>query len=748
MKTKLDVQESDRKVILLYYRRLMRACQDITTKVERKQIRKAFEFAAKAHKDARRKSGEPYILHPISVAIIVIKEVGLDATSIICALLHDVVEDTHFELVDIRREFGSKVASIIDGLTKISGVFDHKSSAQAENFRKMLLTLADDIRVVLIKLADRLHNMRTLEHMKREGQLKIASETLYLYAPLANRLGLHSLKQELEDLALLYTNPDKFEEIRTQLLSFRRNTNSYVRSFTSSIRDKIKESDLNFTIKSRFKSVYSIYSKMVRQNIPFDEVYDLFAIRIILDSKPETEKADCWTIYSLITEEFKPNPERIRDWITIPKSNGYEALHVTVMGPKGKWIEIQIRTERMDHVAERGMAAHWRYKSNEGGQDEQWNRWLERIRDLLENPSMNAVDIVQEFKRNLVTDEVYAFTPKGDLIQLPKGSYILDLAYEIHTGIGDSCIGAKVNNKVVPLSYKLQNGDQVEILTSKKQLPKEDWLKFTRTTRAKHKIKDAIKKQKRQVAEKGEEIFRWRIRKLGIQGAGQYGQILKELIVFFHLPNKTEFFFLLGKHKLDLKKLQEFIELKQKGEQVEVEENISGRKRLESKKDFEEWLQKNRGVSSDSLIIGEDMQISDYTFGACCQPIPGDNILAFFHPDDGMVIHRTNCPNAIKLMSNWGKNIIKARFTDMHDITFLAGIRIVGEDRQGMMNSLIRVISNQLKLNIRSITIDSMDGLFEGIFKIFVQNTRELQALSAQLKEVPGVLKVTRVEDL
>ena len=713
----------------------------VTNKAERKEIRRAFEYAVHAHEGARRKSGEPYILHPIAVARIVVKEIGLHSTSVVCALLHDVVEDTFATIRDIRQDFGSEVATIIDGLTKISGVFDHKSSAQAENFRKMLLTLGDDVRVILIKLADRLHNMRTLQFMKKEGQLKIASETLYLYAPLANRLGLHAVKTDLEDLALKYTEPNIYLQLNASLTKVRRESRYYIKSFVKSIRDQLKESGLKFSIQHRYKSVYSIYAKMLRQGIPFDEVYDLFAVRIILQSDSAHEKNDCWRAYSQVTEKYTPNPERLRDWITIPKSNGYEALHITVMGPRGRWIEVQIRSERMNQIAERGMAAHWQYKDSDQKHDAHFVKWLGRVRELLENPTLNAVEVVQEFKSHLIIDEVFVFTPKGDLIQLPMESSVLDFAYEIHTGVGDTCIGAKVNSRVVPLNYILQNGDQVEIITSKKQLPKEEWLQFTRTSKASHRIKEAIKKEKRRIAEKGRDIFRWKARNYSLDNQ----DVMNELLAFFHFPNENEFFYQLGMHKLDMARLQEFIQIKDAGGKVEVEASQDDKGKLKTKADFEELLRKKKGVNSDMLMIGEDVDFTDYRFAPCCQPIPGDDIFAFFDPEEGMIIHRTNCPRAISLMSTWGKNIIKTKWTEMMDISYLAGVKIIGEDRQGIMTSVIKVISNQMKLNMRSITIDSNDGMFEGVFKVFVRNTAELEKLRVRLKNVSGVFTVSRV---
>lgn len=740
-----DTQDREKQEILKKYRGLMRVCMDWTSKEDRKTIRRAMEYAMNAHQGARRKSGEPYIFHPIAVAKIVVTEIGLDVTSVIAALLHDVVEDTFAEVKDIRMEFGREVAGIVDGLTKISGVFDHKSSAQAENFRKMLLTLSDDFRVILIKLADRLHNMRTLQYMKKESQLKIASETLYLYAPLANRLGLHEIKSELEDLALKYTEPSIYIEINQALKKNQRESKYYIQNFIRSIREKLSEGGLKIKILHRFKTVFSVYSKMIRQGIPFDEVYDLFAVRIIIDSPVETEKADCWKAYSLITEKYKPNPDRLRDWITIPKANGYEALHCTVMGPRGRWIEVQIRSTKMDHVAEKGFAAHWRYKDTDA-MDTNMQNWLDHVRELLESPHMNAIDVVNEFKTNLVTEEVFVFTPIGDLITLPAKATVIDFAYEIHTRVGDTCIGAKVNNKVVPLSYELSNGDQVEIITSAKQTPKDDWVNYARTSKAKHKIKDALKKERRIVTEKGRELFTWKAEQYGVD---ENGFVMKELLAFLKIRSKDEFFYRLGSHKLDVGKLSEFIRLKKEGLKFKVEHpDPEQRNQIRNRKEVEELLKSKWGIDSDMLMIGEDMDISEYKFANCCQPIPGDDVLGFYMPEEGVLVHRTNCPEAIRLMSNYGHNIIKAKWTEMQDITFLAGIKIIGEDRKGMMNDLIKVMSIQMKLNIRSITIDSLDGMFEGSFKIFINDARELNKLSKQLKNVRGVFSVSRIEDM
>ena len=738
-----DIQESERREVLAQYKSLMRLCMDFP-RPERKEIRRAFEYSLQAHGNARRKSGEPYIIHPISVARIVVKEMGLGPISVICALLHDVVEDTFADLNDITREFGPEVSRIIDGLTKISGVFDPGSSAQAENFKKMLLTLSDDIRVILIKLADRLHNMRTLQFMKKESQLKIASETQYLYSPLANRLGLHEIKSELEDLSLKYTDAQAFIELNSKLIKTQRESKYYIQTFIRSIREKLTAGHLDFEIKGRFKSVSSIYSKMRRQGIPFEEVYDLFAIRIIIQSKPEHEKTDCWKAYSLITDLYKPSPDRMRDWITVPKSNGYEALHVTVMGPRGKWIEVQIRTERMDDNAERGVASHWRYKENDPNFDQNIESLVAQVRDLLENPSLNAIDAVNQFKTHLGTEEVFVFTPKGDLIKMQGKATILDFAYEIHSNIGETCIGAKVNNKVVPLSYELQNGDQIEIITSKKQIPKEDWLQYARTSKAINKIKDAIKRQRKEIGEKGKELYLW---SLGRMKLGDSHETLKDALTFFRAANEHEFFFLLGHHLLDGDKLDEFISLKKQGLKIHVpNEQAQERARVSDQKSFESLLKEKWGKTSDALIVGEDMDISDYKMANCCNPLKGDDILGIYMPGEKITIHRTSCPKAISLMSNFGNNIIKTRWTEKHLIQFLGGVLINGHDRSGMMNDLIKAISVQMGLNIRSITIDSHEGMFEGLFKVFLKDTRQMSELMEKLRLVKGVIKVSRAD--
>lgn len=742
---------TEKELILSSYKQLVKATVEFTTKEERKIIRRAFAFSLDAHKDARRKSGEPYILHPLAVARILVREIGLhDVTSIICALLHDVVEDTFAELADIQREFGEDAAKIIDGLTKISGVFDPGSSKQAENFRKMLLTMSDDIRVAIIKIADRLHNMRTLEHTKRETQLKIASETKSLYAPLAHRLGLYAVKSELEDLALQFTEPDSYKNILNKLQETKVERDRYIQNFIKPIAAKMQSIGLDCAIKGRVKGVNSIYEKMKTQNIPFEEVYDLFAIRIIINSKPEEEKWDCWRAYSAITSTYRPHPERTRDWISIPRASGYESLHVTVMGAKGRWVEVQIRTQRMDSEAEKGLAAHWKYKDSKDKDkqtkgEQALEHWLGGVRDLLENKSLSALDVVSEFKTGLVSEEIYVFTPKGDLKILPQGATALDFAYEIHSKLGHSCIGAKVNQRVVPLSHKLQNGDQVEVLTSKKQQPSPEWLEFVVTRKAIGHIKDELKEQRKEVVAKGKEIFDWKIRHMGLT---ENHPLVKELLAEFKFPGLQEFFYRLGAHRVDLRRIVEFLDARQ--QQIvagKLETALAPTLNLDNPTQlFEALVQHKLGASTDSFVIAEDMAGVTYSLATCCHPIPGDAIVGISEPEKGIVVHRTNCPVAIDQMSSYGHRIVKSRWNDHHSISFLAAFKIVGQDKIGMLNSIVRVVSLIQKINIRSVTIDTEGGMFEGIIKVYISDKSEADRLTENLGKISGVFTVQRLE--
>lgn len=726
--------EAEKLEILKRYRALLRACKPTMQRGDKKEIRKAFDMALESHKNMRRKSGEPYIYHPIAVAQIAAEEIGLGTTSIVCALLHDVVEDTDITLEDIEREFGKKTAKIIDGLTKISGVFDYNSSLQAENFRKMLLTLADDVRVILIKLADRLHNMRTMDFMPRQKQLKIASETIYLYAPLAHRLGLYAIKSELEDLSMKYLEPDTYKYIATQLNEKKTERTLFIKRFVEPINEILAEQGLKADVYGRPKSIHSIWNKMKSKNIPFEEVYDLFAIRIILDSSPEREKADCWKAYSIVTDLYRPNPDRLRDWVSSPKGNGYESLHTTVMGPKGQWVEIQIRTQRMNEIAEKGFAAHWKYKesSNDNGLDQ----WIMKVREMLNNPEANALDFLDDFKMNLFSDEIFIFTPKGALLQLPLGATALDFAFEIHTDVGAKCIGAKVNHKLVPLSYKLQNGDQVEIITSGKQAPKEDWLNIVVTAKAKSKIKSSLKEEKRKIAETGKETLERKLKSLKIT---YNTDNLNKLSYFFKLPSTQELFIAVANGKIELKDLKDYL-----ASEKEIE-NRGNAERNEHQQ-IETMLNKIKGPESDTLLIGEDLQKIDYTLAACCNPIPGDDVFGFVTVNEGIKIHRTNCPNAAQLMANYGYRVVKAKWNKQQELTFLTGLHIIGIDDVGLINNITKVISNDFKVNMRSITVDTDNGIFDGSIMIFVNDKEHLDNLIENLLRVKGVTGVTRFD--
>lgn len=724
--------EKEKKEILNKYHGLLRDCsRRELSKKQKKLIRKAFDVALEAHKDMRRKSGEPYIYHPIAVARIAAGEIGLGTTSVVCALLHDVVEDTEITLEDIDRMFGPKVTSIIDGLTKISGVFDNTSSLQAENFRKMLLTLSDDVRVILIKLSDRLHNMRTLEAMRTDKQLKIASETLYLYAPLAHRLGLYAIKSELEDLGLKYTESKVYKKIRKQLTDSKIERSRYITKFSAPIKESLKEQNIKFEVKGRTKSIYSIWNKMQKKEVLFEEVYDLFAIRIILDSQPKQEKADCWRAYSLVTDFYKPNPDRLRDWISTPKGNGYESLHTTVMGPKGKWVEVQIRSERMDEIAEKGYAAHWKYKgaSSEGSLDQ----WINKIEELLENPEPDALDFIDDFKMNLFADEIFIFTPKGDLRTLPTGATALDFAYDVHSQIGNECIGTKVNRKLVPLSHVLKSGDQVEVITSKKNKPKEDRLGYVITSRAKSKIKAAIKSEQKKAAVDGKEILERKMKNLKINIDPTN---INKLLAFYGIKDSQELYYRVSMGNLDLKKLKEFTR-----EQGKIQKSPIRQKPTKS---LEEIVKRTRG-RSDVLVIGEDLQKIDYKLSQCCNPIPGDDVFGFITIGEGIKIHRVNCPNAIQLMSKYAYRIVKARWTSQELVAFLAGLKIKGIDDMGIVSSITKLISTDLNVNMRSIGFDSDDGVFEGTIMLYVHDTNHLTTLINNLKKVRGVNTVTRI---
>ncbi|MEJ6801175.1 MAG: RelA/SpoT family protein [Crocinitomicaceae bacterium] len=724
--------EKERKEILNAFRGLLRALKD-RTKEDTAIIRKAFDVAVDAHKEMRRKSGEPYIFHPIAVARICVDEMGLGATAVVCALLHDTVEDTHITLEDVEHLFGEKVRLIIDGLTKIPEVFDENASVQAENFRKMILTISDDIRVVLIKLADRLHNMRTLASMRQDKQIKIASETKFLYAPLAHRLGIYTVKNELEDLAFRYTEPDIYQDIQTKLKSTKDVRDRFVRKFVNPIREALTQEGYIYKVKVRTKSISSIARKIKTKGVPFEEVYDIFAIRIIVETPPEFEKPDCWRIYSIVTDFYQPSPDRLRDWISTPRANGYESLHTTVMSPTGKWVEVQIRSSRMDEIAEKGLAAHYRYKESKSNESK-FDRWISEIRDLMESPDVSAMDFINEFKLNLFTEEIYIFTPKGDLRVLPTSSTILDFAYDIHTDIGDKCIGAKVNNKLMPLSYELQSGDQVAIITSSKQKPNEEWLKFVATARAKQKIKSSLNEERKIIAKDGKEILTRKFKQHNIRFIGDNVTVLEK---YYKISTATELYFQIAKGKIDLSKLRE---IENKAGILNLEKKIA--KPRKARKRDSAISKVNQ--KADTIIIGEDFKDIDYRMAACCSPIPGDDVFGFITISEGIKIHRYNCSNAEHLMSKMAYRCIKARWKSKERKENLASIVVRGIDRMGIVNRITEIISNQHNINMKSISFETEDGIFEGNMKVMVYDTEHLNQLMTKFEQVEGVQRVSR----
>ncbi|MFZ9386287.1 MAG: RelA/SpoT family protein [Chitinophagaceae bacterium] len=727
--------EEEKKLILREYRSLLKVLKAKLKPGDKNLIRTAFEMAAEAHKTMRRKSGEPYILHPIAVAKICVEEIGLGVRSTICALMHDTVEDTDVSLEDIEREFGNEITRIVDGLTKISNVIDVNASQQAENFKKILLTLTDDPRVILIKLADRLHNMRTLDSMKRDKQLKISSETVYVYAPLAHRMGLYNIKTEMEDLAMKYMEPEVYKGIARKLAETKKERSRYINEFIRPIRDKIEKSNLHAEIFGRPKSIHSISNKMKKKGVDFEEVYDLFAIRIIIDSPPEKEKEDCWKVYSLITDEYNPSPERLRDWLSNPKANGYEALHTTVMGPQGKWVEVQIRTRRMNEIAEKGLAAHWKYK--EGKDDEsRFDKWFHQIREVISNQETDSIDFLQDFKTSFLAEEIYIYTPKGDIKMLPVGSTALDFAFAIHSAIGVKTIGAKVNHKLVPISHKLHSGDQVEIITSSKQKASEDWLGFVVTSKAKGRIRDALKEEKRKVAEEGKYTLQ---RKLEGVGASFTQYNIDELVHWYKLPSNLDLFYQVAIKNIDLRDLKDF---KVNGDRIEAPKPI----RLQQEKpEYIPGLTTGK-KDAELIIFGESSDKIVYNLANCCKPIPGDDVFGFVTTGKGLTIHRTNCPNAAKLLANYGHRVVKTKWAKNKEISFLTGVKIVGMDDVGVVNKITNLISGELKINIAALTIEAKEGLFEGNIKLYVHDKEELDTLVQSLLNLPGIESVERYD--
>lgn len=731
-------EREEEQLIRDQFDNLLAACPRCQTEENKKLVTKAFELAHEAHKGMRRKSGEPYIIHPIEVARIAAEEIGLGTKGVIASILHDVVEDTDYTVEDLQNMFGEKVASIVAGLTKLEGIFDQSSSLQAENFRKLLLTMVEDVRVILIKLADRLHNMRTLKSMPERKRLKIAGETIYFYAPLAHRLGLYTIKTELEDLSLKYELPNIFKELSAKVKESEEKHAEFINNFKAPIEGRLNNEGYDFEVVGRHKSIYSIWSKMQKKDLPFEEIYDVLAIRVVFDPKIHLpEKTQCWAIYSMITDIYKPKPDRLRDWVSTPKANGYEALHSTVMGPNGKWVEIQIRTRRMDDIAERGFAAHWKYKAQKEKESE-LDKWLEMVKELLDNPDSDSLEFLDDFKLNLFASEIMIFTPKGDVKVLPTGATALDFAFDIHTDIGYKCIGAKVNFKLVPLSHTLKSGDQVEIITSEKQQPKYDWLNFVTTAKAKTRIKEAFKKERKGLIAKGEKILEKTLhkKKLTINS-----RILKKIMTHHNISKRDELYFKIGKGSLKLENLGKILSIKTTNKWIRYWKLSLGISNSDkSKKD-----EKDKGKKKQ-LVLSDVNEKDQFTISECCNPIPGDDILAYADEDDKLILHSRKCPVAIKLMSSQGDRIVSAQWESHKILSYLALINLSGIDKMGIVSNITRVISEDQNVNMRSINIESHDGIFEGSIYLYIHNTEDLNNLIYNIMKIKGVHNVTRQE--
>lgn len=710
-------------------------------------IERAFKFAKEAHKGIRRRSGEPYILHPIAVARIVSHEIGLGSTSICAALLHDVVEDTEYTVEDIENHFGKKIASIVDGLTKISGgIFGDQASAQAENFRRLLLTMSEDIRVILIKMADRLHNMRTLGSMLPSKQYKIAGETLYIYAPLAHRLGLFAIKTELEDLAFKYEHPEAYNQIKQKIAETEESRQQIYNNFSKPIVAKLKEMGLEFEMKARVKSIYSIWNKMESKHIPFEEVYDLYAVRIIFKCPNEAdEKKECWAIYSVITDIYKLHPERTRDWVSRPKANGYKALHLTVMGPDGNWIEVQIRSEKMDEIAERGFAAHWKYKVGNSDEESELDIWLKTIKDILEHPEPNAIDFLDTIKLNLFSTEIFVFTPKGELITLPKDATALDLAFTLHSDLGFHCIAAKVNHRLVPLNQKLHSGDQVEILTSKSQTPKEEWLNFITTAKARSRLTASLRKDRRKIIAKGEKILKDFFESSHIE---YNNDVVTKILSNLGIRHRDDLFYKIG------------------NDEITPNENIKKIIKGKSQNPFMRYLKLSFGSNNgkneqpkpvtpqqltidrkQTYILRDENGVKNYKVADCCCPIPGDDVLGYVEDDETVVVHKRECPVAMRLKSSFGPRLVSTQWEASESLSFPAKIEIQGIDRIGILNEITRVISNELIIDMRGLTIKANEGVFTGTVDIMVHDTRVVESLCNKLRKIKGVQKVARCKE-
>lgn len=731
--------EEENKEIARRYKCILKNTYQTLSKENIVLIRKAFDLAVKAHADQRRKSGEPYIYHPIAVAGIVANEIGLGANSIAAALLHDVVEDTDYTFDDLEEIFGETITKIVNGLTKISKLSKEQDvSIQAENYRKMLLTLHDDVRVILIKIADRLHNMQTLDSMRPEKQVKISSETLFIYAPLAHRLGLYNIKTELEDLGLKYTEPEVYDDIKNRISESKEEQEEYIKSFTDIIKETLDKEGFAYEIKGRTKSIHSIRKKMLNQGVSFDEVYDKFAIRIIYKSTKKDEKFDAWKIYSIVTDHFRPNPKRLRDWITQPKSTGYESLHITVMGPKGKWVEVQIRSRRMDEIAEKGYAAHFKYKHGDESESG-LEIWLNKLRESLENPDTNAVEFVEQFKLNLYAKEIYIFTPNGDIKSLPKGATALDFAFAIHTEVGMHCRAAKVNGKLVQLSQTLKSGDQVEIITANTQKPKLAWLDIVKTARAKSKIKGSLKEEQKQIAKEGKEILTRKLRHLKIKFNEN---TINELVNFFKLKTSFELFYRMGDGSIDNPQLKKYANQKSNALVHFFKTKMKRNTALPAEAQTNEISAKY-----DMLVFGKNEEKLKYSFAKCCSPIPGDLVFGFITINDGIKVHKHNCPNAVSMQSNYAYRIITAKWIDSSQQGYKAKLNITGIDNLGLVNNITKVISKNLHVNIHKLNISGDEGFFQGKITVHISNNKQLNNLIKQIKNIEGIEKVERINN-
>ncbi len=731
-------KEEEKKLIMHAYRMLLKSIKSKMDNIDRANIRMAYEIAVEAHSKQRRKSGEPYILHPIEVARICAEEIGLGPTAIVAALLHDVVEDTEVTLDQIRAKFGQKIATIVDGLTKLDGMYS-VASPQAENFKKVLRTLLVDVRVVLIKMADRLHNMRTLGSMPKHKQLKIAAETTFIYAPLAHRLGLYSFKTEFQDLAMKITEPELYSEIARKLKETKAQRTRFINEFLKPLNEALKEIGFPYRTTGRPKSIYSIANKIKSKNVPFEEIYDLFAVRIIVDVPTKKEKQICWQIYSIVTDVHTPIPERLKDWITTPKSNGYESLHTTVIGPKGRYVEVQIRSERMDEIAEKGFAAHWKYKGGSSSRDV-FDSWFENIREILENPDSDSLEFINDFKTNLFNEEVYVYTPKGDLKILPKGATALDFAFSIHSDIGYHCTAIKVNKKLVPFGYKLQNGDQVSITTNNSQKPTENWLKMVVTGKARAKIRSSMKEERRKKGEIGKESLQRKLKNMKVD----FEPNVDILVKYYGFTSRVDLYFEIAMGRVPLNELKTYFNV-ESNKLIEIEEPVIEASEVNnkpapanSKKDL---------VKPRLLISGESADKFEYSLANCCKPVMGDDVFGFLTVGSGVKIHRTNCPNATNLMANYGYRIVKAEWVSSGDTSFVVELKITGIDKgPGVIERLTHSISTDLGLNIRSFYIDGEEGYFEGKISLLVLNKDQLTVAIKGLKNLPEVSTVVRIE--